>query len=764
MTGENGTPGLRPRRLVEEPAAGAGPARGVRVRRRALTALSAVWTAVRPTRSRGTGYVALGAVGALIGTSVAVGVGTSGSVPELADVGAWLSSSQKGSAAHANGLTGEVDGKVDLPTGKNPVSVSQDGKTVLVLDKKTGKVVRIDPAQLTAEQSTDYSSSDLQLVAGGSFAYVVNPVKGTVQRIDPVRTSPIGAPVDLGAKPLGRAVVDPRGTLWVPEPTEGKVVPFPGGRRGTPLTVAEPGANLELTLANGQPVVTDTSAARMTVLATHGPGLRVNLPSFVDDASPETVLVPHTTDGAVVPVLASRSGQMALIDVTGGQPRTAVLGRAERGYGAPQVLGTKVYVPDENGTLKVYDTADSALEQPIEVTGEPGELELFVRNGLLWVNDQDNSAAAVIKPSGDVNRIGKYKDDVPSAKKPEKDTPPAQDNTPNDPVPETPRTPVVPDVPQTPEQPEEPEKGPEKKPERPKEPEKKPEKPKDPEPSTPAAPKPQPSPPGTPQAQAGNGSVTISFSPSSGTLRPTGYRLNGSPAGARVAPARVAADGPFQFQVSGLSCGSEYSFTVIAEFEGGETRESGASAPVMPCTAPSAPQGLNIVIPQGGKAADVAWQPPANASGTLTYTVTWPGGSRQTSETGLRITGLSNGRQYTITVASNNEAGGGASVSGTADTTPPTRTMNIAHNDNDAEVLAIRNQPSTQAGGRAGTIPGNSSPPVTVYCKTTGTTETHEYSGVSSNVWARITYNGTTGYVADIYLDSRTNPDVWECE
>lgn len=759
MTGENGGPGLRPRRLVEETATTTEPARtggSGGFGRRASALLSSAWTAVRPTRNRSTGYIAIGAVGALIGTSVAVGVGTSGSVPEIADIGAWLSNSDKGSAAHANGLTGEVDGKVELPTGKHPVSISQDGKTVLVLDKKTGKVIRVDPSQLTAEESTSYSSSDLQLVAGGAFAYVVNPVKGTVQRIDPVRTSPIGAPVDLGTKPLGEAVVDPQGTLWVPEPTKGEVVPFPGGRRGKPLNVAKPGHNLTLTVANGKPVVTDTSAARLTLLELRGPGLTVNLGSFIDKASPETVLVPSATDGDVVPVLAAETGRMTLVDIRTGGLRNAALGVAESAYEAPQVLGTHVYVPDRSGELKVYDTADAAVREPIKVTDKPGDLEVFVRNGLLWVNDSDNKAAAVIDAGGKTRKIGKYKDDAPSARKPEKDTPPERDNTPDQPVP-----PVNPDPPAPPVN-DPPKQDLPEKPEKPERPEK--DEPKAPVPPSKDTPDPEPSAPGTPQTEAGADGITVSFSPASGSLKPTGYTLQGVPAGATAAPATVAADGPFQFQVSGLSCGTEYSFTVVARFAGGQTRESGASTPMRPCTAPAAPRNLQITYPQGGHGANVSWQAPANASGTMSYTVTWNGGSKQVTGTSLAVTGLTNGQQYTISVTSANEAGGGAAANGTADLTPPAQTMNIAHNDDDTEPLYVRSEASTQSGYRVTSVAGKTTPAVTVLCNVpNGSNETHPYDNVSSPYWGKITVNGKTGYVADIYLDSRNNPNVWNC-
>lgn len=766
------TAGLRPRRLSGEPAGAVGPGRRG-LRERGTAALAVLWASVRPTRNRATGYVAFGAVGALIGTSAVVGAGAAGALPDLADVGAWLGSSEKGTAAHANGLTGDIDGMVDLPTGDHPVSISQDGRTVLVLDKKTGEVIRIDPAQLTAEQSTKYTSSDLQLVAGGSYAYVVNPVKATVQRIDPVTTTPVGPPTDLGTAPLGQAAADPTGTLWVPQPANGTVTPFPHGRkaRALPVTKAE-NHNLVMTLANGEPVVTDTTAGTMTMLTVKAPGVKAELPSFVRDASPEEVLVPGTTDGSVVPVLAAGSGRMALLDTRTANLTSAFLGAGGKGrYGAPQVLGSKVYVPDHaNGTLKVYDTADSAIEEPVKVTEKPGELEVFVRNGLLWVNDQDNEAAAVVNTDGGVKRIGKYKTDVPGPRKPG-ENPPVADNVPN--------VPAVPDRPDP--GPRDPGNGgggggggdkpaPRPEPSRSRTPEPTPTPKPTPTPTpTPTAPSPRPKlPPGTPQAQAGADGITVTFSPSSG-LKPERYSLpkvsGGDMAvpGMRVTPQSVGPDGPFQFHVGGLDCGQEYSFHVVAHFAGGDSMNSPLSGRVRPCTAPAAPGNLRAAPLQGGHGGTVTWQPPANASGTVTYTVSWPGGSTTTSGTSATVNNLSNGQNHTITVTSKNEAGGGAGANTALDLTPPQRTRNIRNNVNDGQPVRLRSGPGSNT-AKAGEIPAGWNGAVTVHCHQTGTSEQHPSTGARSSVWARITYSGTTAWISDLWLEVAGDADVWTCQ
>lgn len=281
------------------------------VRQRCSTLVTAARAGLRPTGNRVTGYLALGAVGALVATSLAVGAGTADTRPGLADIGAWLASSGKGEVAHAHGLTGAVDGKAVLPAGMagHPLSIAQNGDTTLVLDERTGRVVRIDSAQLTAEQSADYGTAGLQLVAGGAYAYVLDPAKGTVQRIDPALTTPESPPVELGGKP-GAAVVDGQGTLWVPLPDQGTVVPFVKGRKGTAVEVADAGHDLALTVADGRPVVTDRTAAAMKVLTVRGVQGTFELGGATAD-----LRVPTGTDGSVVPVLDADSGDLVVVDV-----------------------------------------------------------------------------------------------------------------------------------------------------------------------------------------------------------------------------------------------------------------------------------------------------------------------------------------------------------------------------------------------------------------------------------------------------------------
>ncbi|MGA4542540.1 hypothetical protein ACPA54_21345 [Uniformispora flossi] len=367
---------------------------------------------------RAIGYVALGLVAVLIAASVIVGLGAADALPKLGNLGAWLPSSGNGSASHVNGPTGRTDGRVPLPgTQGHPIQVAEDGTSILVVDQTTGVVSRIDPAQLSVPYRYDYGTPGLRLVSGGGSSWLVDEAQGGVRQINPLDLQPLSAALDLGDKPVGRAQADSRGTLWVPLPGKGQIVPVRGAVPGVAVAVAAPGSPLRLTLAGDRPVVTDPWAGTVTVVTPGGPTRQVTLPTVFGQGDGTRVLTPETTPGAVVPVLAGDTGTLVLVDLDKGSV-TAVslgIGAAAGSYAPPQVLGGRVYIPDRgHGNVIVYDTAKAQFDPQIAVTGKPGPLDSFVRDGMLWVNDQNSSAAAVIDAAGVAHPVGKYAADSPA--------------------------------------------------------------------------------------------------------------------------------------------------------------------------------------------------------------------------------------------------------------------------------------------------------------------------------------------------------------
>lgn len=242
-----------------------------------------------------------------------------------------------------------------------------------------------------------------QLIAGPGVAYVVLPRAGTVQQVDPTSLADVGAAVRLTA-PLDTAALDGSDTLWVPVQALGELVPVYGGKTGRPVVVGAPDEYLQLTIAGGTPVVTDSAAATVTVVGTAGVVRSISLRSSLGQGA--GLVTPVATAGPAVPVVSRSSHMVLVVDTARGSASSPFPLKASGSLGAPQLLGSLVYVPDQStGELIVYDSRLGKLDGRIRVTGRRGQLEAFLDGGRLLVDDQDSGAAVVVGPDGAVHAL-----------------------------------------------------------------------------------------------------------------------------------------------------------------------------------------------------------------------------------------------------------------------------------------------------------------------------------------------------------------------
>ncbi|WP_433336919.1 hypothetical protein [Spirillospora sp. CA-294931] len=689
-------------------------------------------------RDRLTGQIAFGLAGVLIVGAIVYGVGMASATYRLSDVGAWLSATGRGFVVHANGLAGKVDGKAELPqrVRGHRIKIVQDGSTVLLVDQDTGVVSRIDPSQLKVDQSRALGGIGLQVVAGAGAAYTVDPAKGTVQMIDPVNLAAIGAPARLTA-PLGQAGMDSRGTLWVPEPQTGRLVPFLGGRQGTPNQVGAAGDQLALTIAAGIPVVTDSTAATAVIVRPEGTQ-KINL----TPAARSGVKVPAVTDGQVVPILGA-DGALSLLHTGVGSVDSVALPVPRHRFEAPNILGSRVYLPDRTtGRLLIYNSASGGWERPVQAARPGGEIEVTVRDHILWVNDPGGATALAFDAGGAVKQIKKYEDKVPGGR----------------------RRPL-PVQPQPGDEPggQKPRNNDGRGGDRPK----------------PQKPSPQPPPkkdpvasdsPGIPTTRVvKNGTVAVSFTPSApraGTSAPTGYVLwgaNDAPM-ASATPAKIAPNGPaYRFTASGLACGPTHTFRVAAEYKdknGRAAYQPSGAVQSLACTAPGAPRNLKAAPVNHG--ADLNWDAPPNADG-VTYTVSWPGGSKDVTGTTTKVTGLANNATHRLTVTAKNGAGA-APADTSVNLAYPAKQFNNQNNNETNTII----RPGPRRSGETGKIPQNEIISMTVVCQITGESYTDTQSNTSSTTWNRVQTKYGNGYLNDTLVATPKGAmpagGLFECE
>ncbi|TDD04523.1 hypothetical protein E1294_50095 [Nonomuraea diastatica] len=673
---------------------------------------------------RGTAVIASVVATCLVAAAAWFGVGVSSANPKLADVGAWLWTKAKGRIVHVNGLSGEVDGYLDDKAGRQ-LRVVQDGGNVLLVDDSTGHVSRVEPSRLSVAQTRDFGAAGLQLAVSGTAGYAVDPASGRIQQIDPATLNSVGAPITLPG-PLGPARIDGGGRLWVPVTAKGEVVPVSQGVAASPLKVGEPGEELSVTIAGGLPVVVNTRAATATIIGSGGGVGEIVLPKEVARAAKGGALTPARTEGPLLPVLsAADSGLLVVIDTASNSVLSTKLATDDPAkLGVPQMLGSKVYVPDEStGALIVWDSAAGGQPTALQVAEKPGPVDVFVKDGLLWANDENGDKAVVIDPEGREHDIDKDDSDVPgptSTPKPKTPRPePTRSETRPDPVEETAADPRPTRTREEPTR-------------RPTTPTRSP----SPTPSAPSA-------PGAVSARSGPGKVTVSFSPSTGG-KVERYTLRASGGGGSV-PESVGARGPHRFEFTGGDCADEYTFVVVAHWEGGEV-ESEPSAGIKPCVAPGSPSGFTAKA--GNRGAQLSWTAPANAGEDVTYELTGAATARVTG-TSHTADGLKNNQKHTFKLKARNAAGESPDVVTTeVDLAYPKRSYKNANNDQTN--TKINSCPTGDC--QIGKIEKGKYLNLTVICQVKGKSVREDQTGETSDIWNRIEWNGGTAYISDTLM------------
>ncbi|MET0416684.1 MAG: fibronectin type III domain-containing protein, partial [Actinoplanes sp.] len=187
----------------------------------------------------------------------------------------------------------------------------------------------------------------------------------------------------------------------------------------------------------------------------------------------------------------------------------------------------------------------------------------------------------------------------------------------------------------------------------------------------------RPSQPTDVQATLNGRTALVSFTASNGNgAAVTGYTVTSAPDGltgtCTTSPCTV----------TGLSYGTEYTFTVRATNRIGPSLSSVASNPLTPATAPGAPAGVTATI--DANAATVSFTAPSgNGAAISGYTATaWPGGRTGTcAASPCTVTGLGYGIEYTFTVRATNWAGDSVESAPSAPVTllgAPARPANVA--------------------------------------------------------------------------------------
>lgn len=584
------------------------------------------------TRSHASGITVTLLAAAVV--SSVLGTGAVGRADEMSDGTVWLWTSPVGEAVRVNGNNAAVDLVASLPEAAGvDVQVVQNDEYLLLFDPATGKVTSVDLRRMGFSGVLELGSGgDFGLVLGEDTAAVIDRATGEIKAVDPATLQPTGATLNVPA-PLTGGAFDESDTLWLGVPTQGTAV----GVRiedeeaaiGQTVAVADPGAEIAMTVLDDGALVTDPEGQRVVAVRGDGDTVVTDAPVGLEGAE-----MPVRTHGDVVAVTLPGTGEVLTVTDPAGSAAIAHFTVGDGGGTATAYEG-RVYVPfAEEGTVRVFDAGGTELN-PVSLPGAEGPLELEVREGRLYINSPHTGVAAIVDPDGGATVVDKA------------DPPPG----PGDADGGAPAPRPLPGG-SAEEQPEAggtaPDPGP------------------DPGPGEPTAPASEPAPAGDPAPDAGDAPgaptpVSVTAGDGSAFLSwPEAYSPD-----APVDEYQITWEGgrttvggdELDAEVSGLTNGSAYRFMVRAVNSHGTGPAAQTSEIVPGPQAPDAPANVTATA-SGSGTATVSWDA---VEGANDYLVTARADSgenpsdRTSGQTSVEVAGLSPGQTYTFTVTARTE-------------------------------------------------------------------------------------------------------------
>ncbi|RCV53247.1 hypothetical protein DEF23_15105 [Marinitenerispora sediminis] len=338
------------------------------------------------------------------------GAGAMGRAAQLSDGLVWLWSSEEGRATEIDPQDGRVEAVSNLPeSAGHRVEVIQNDEYLILHDLETGRMTSIDltqmgfSGQLDVDQSGDFG---LAMSGDGNAAVVLDRQGGEVRAVDPGTLQATGEGLNLPA-PLVGGEFDNDGTLWLGAPSQGTVVGIrvAGGTAEVEetLPVADPGDDVALSVLDHGVLAVNRSDDTL-VGVRDGDTVEIPAGTGLEDAR-----VPVRTAGATVAV--TLPGEV--LTVAGLRDGAAVQsfevpdGAADEDAVAVPYQGG-VYLPSsQDGVVRVFAPGGEQTDV-ITVPDAGGRLELEVREGHLFVNAPDSGSAVVVGPSGEAQVVDKY--------------------------------------------------------------------------------------------------------------------------------------------------------------------------------------------------------------------------------------------------------------------------------------------------------------------------------------------------------------------
>ncbi|MFE2515538.1 WD40 repeat domain-containing protein [Streptomyces mirabilis] len=341
---------------------------------------------------------------------------------------AWLLSTSVGLLTKVDGGSARPMAQLALPDGADP-------RPVQLVQQDSGVVLRSGNTVWSVDDARERFRANA-LAVGGESLVVSGPRVYGIERHAPTRatggrqaaydvqsaavasgTGQGGPTVRLSA-PVVSAAAGRDGSLWVAQTGADTLVRIDGDRVVARERVQGARGSLQLTSAADTEVVAfDTLSLRLTVLPEHGPRRSLSTGDRAQAASTVQLGVPSTASALVPLVLGSAQTLVTVNTANGALTTTRLPVRETDHLGRPVAAGRLVYVPDNtSGDVLVVDTDSRRVRETVRLAegGAGTRLGVFVRNGLVWGNDETGPLAMVVD-QGRTRVLTKYSQTLSTA-------------------------------------------------------------------------------------------------------------------------------------------------------------------------------------------------------------------------------------------------------------------------------------------------------------------------------------------------------------
>ena len=384
--------------MPQHDAAGAEQPDGVLRRLRRRLADSRLNRLLGPAGSARRVVALIAAVALLLAGLATVGIGEISSAQPALDGGAWLGSAN-GTLVHANGVSAKIDWTTSVTAGT--YTVIQNGTGGFV-DEGDGQFLPIDGSAMKVGAPTDMGSPDIQIASGGGRSYVVYLASGVAQEVDPTTLDPIGDAVDL-AGPADSVGVDSAGTLYAALSGVNQIAVVDGDRLSS-LIGDGSDAGAKLVTVGTQVAALDAKAGVVLLLGHKGVRDSLSLPG----AAGSDLIVPTSESGSTLWITDATHRTLIGLAMNGDRAQTVNLGELAGPLGAPAPAGNHVYLFDAaSGSLTGVDVLQGSAKTQ-KLTSPGTQVEMFSKDGLVYVNDFRGPRAFVANDRGVVTPLQKY--------------------------------------------------------------------------------------------------------------------------------------------------------------------------------------------------------------------------------------------------------------------------------------------------------------------------------------------------------------------